>query len=289
MNYTESPVVFEVAGEYALGLLAEPEMSCDRGVLIVVGGPQYRAGSHRQFVLLARRLAAQGYSVFRFDCRGMGDSGGAMRSFEAFSGDIGAAIDVFFSRCPSLRRCVLWGLCDAASAILMYQQSEEDPRVDGVVLLNPWVRSETGLAQTQVKHYYGQRLRQREFWMRLLTGKMHVMGSLGGFLRSLWTATRRPVASKPDGGTFRERMATGWKKFRGDVLLILSGRDYTAKEFLEYANTNPAWSGLLADGKVSRLDLIEADHTFSTAKWRVAVEDETLRWLAGGSPAGDEG
>ena len=289
MNYTESPVVFEIAGEYALGLLAEPEISCDRGVLIVVGGPQYRAGSHRQFVLLARRLAAQGYSVFRFDCRGMGDSGGAMRSFEAFSEDIGAAINVFFSRCPSLRRCVLWGLCDAASAILMYQQSEEDARVDGVVLLNPWVRSETGLAQTQVKHYYGQRLRQREFWLRLLTGKMHVMDSLGGFLRSLWTASRRPVASKPDGGTFRQRMATGWKKFRGDVLLILSGRDYTAKEFLEYANTNPAWSGLLADGKVSRLDLIEADHTFSTAKWRVAVEDETLRWLAGGSPAGDEG
>ena len=289
MNYTESPVVFEIAGEYALGLLAEPEMSCDRGVLIVVGGPQYRAGSHRQFVLLARRLAAQGHSVFRFDCRGMGDSRGAMRSFEAFPEDIGAAIDVFFSRCPSLRRCVLWGLCDAASAILMYQQSEEDPRVDGVVLLNPWVRSETGLAQTQVKHYYGQRLRQREFWLRLLTGKMHVMDSLGGFLRSLWTATRRPVASKPDGGTFREHMATGWKKFRGNVLLILSGRDYTAKEFLEYANTNPAWSGLLADRKVSRLDLIEADHTFSTAKWRVAVEDETLRWLAGGSPAGDEG
>ena len=107
MNYTESPVVFEIAGEYALGLLAEPEISCDRGVLIVVGGPQYRAGSHRQFVLLARRLAAQGHSVFRFDCRGMGDSGGAMRSFEAFSEDIGAAIDVFFSRCPSLRRCVL--------------------------------------------------------------------------------------------------------------------------------------------------------------------------------------
>ena len=72
-------------------------------------------------------------------------------------------------------------------------------------------------------------------------------------------------------------------------MLILSGRDYTAKEFLEYANTNPAWSGLLADRKVSRLDLIEADHTFSTAKWRVAVEDGTLRWLADGWAAGDKG
>ncbi len=288
MNYTEIPVVFDVAGEYALGLLAEPEMPCDRGVLIVVGGPQYRAGSHRQFVLLARRLAAQGYSVFRFDCRGMGDSGGAMRSFEAFSEDIGAAIDVFFSRCPSLRRCALWGLCDAASAILMYLQSKEDPRVDGVVLLNPWVRSEASLAQTQVKHYYGQRLRQREFWVRLITGKMHVMASLSGFLRSLRTVARRPAESAGNGGTFRERMAVGWKKFRGDVLLILSGRDYTAKEFLEYANVDPAWSGLLADGKVGRLDLVEADHTFSNATWREAVEDGTLRWLADGRATGDK-
>ena len=280
MNYTEIPVVFDVAGEYALGLLAQAETPCDRGVLIVVGGPQYRAGSHRQFVLLARRLAVQGYSVLRFDCRGMGDSDGAMRSFEAFSEDIGAAVDAFFSRCPSLRRCVLWGLCDAASAILMYLQSTEDPRIDGLVLLNPWVRSEASLAQTQVKHYYGKRLREREFWQRLLTGKMHVMASLVGFLRNVRTASRRPDADATEGETFRERMAAGWRTFRGDVLLILSGRDYTAKEFLEYASADPAWSGLLADDKVSRLDLIEADHTFSTATWRTAVEDATLQWLS---------
>lgn len=90
------------------------------GVLIIVGGPQYRVGSHRQFVLLSRRLAGEGYPAMRFDYRGMGDAGGAMRSFEDVRADIGAAIEAFQRAVPSLRRIVLWGLCDAASAALLY-------------------------------------------------------------------------------------------------------------------------------------------------------------------------
>ncbi|KAB8057318.1 hydrolase 1, exosortase A system-associated, partial [Janthinobacterium violaceinigrum] len=57
-----------------VGILSLPAAPGPRGVLIVTGGPQYRVGSHRQFVLLARALAAQGVPVLRFDLRGMGDS-----------------------------------------------------------------------------------------------------------------------------------------------------------------------------------------------------------------------
>ena len=46
--------------------------AASRGMLIVVGGPQYRAGSHRQFTLLARDVAATGVPTMRFDYRGMG-------------------------------------------------------------------------------------------------------------------------------------------------------------------------------------------------------------------------
>jgi hypothetical protein len=77
-------------------------------------------------------------------------------------------------------------------------------------------------------------------------------------------------------------MAAGWKRFRGETLLILSGRDYTAREFIEYASADPAWSGLLGAGNVRRVDLPQADHTFSTAAWRAEVENETLRWLGRG-------
>ena len=98
MSISEKAVVFGFAGEQLVGVLARPECSdvaegLELGVLVVVGGPQYRAGSHRQFLLLSRKVAEAGFPVFRFDYRGMGDSGGERRDFEAVSGDIGAAVE----------------------------------------------------------------------------------------------------------------------------------------------------------------------------------------------------
>jgi exosortase A-associated hydrolase 1 len=279
VNYTEIALTFDVAGETLLGIAAIPQAPRDCGVLVVVGGPQYRAGSHRQFLLLSRRLAGAGYPVFRFDCRGMGDSSGAARSFEAVCEDIGAAIDAFQRPFPELRRVVLWGLCDAASAIPLYLRATGDPRAAGVVLLNPWVRSEAGLALTRVKHYYGQRLTQRQFWNKLLTGKLNVAAALRGLLKNIVTARKKPDLLDR-ALSFRERMAEGLKSFRGEVLLILSGRDYTAREFIGHVAADPAWSGWLDAENVSRADIPGADHTFSTAAWRGKVENETLRWLA---------
>ncbi|GHU29381.1 hydrolase 1, exosortase A system-associated [Betaproteobacteria bacterium] len=284
MNYTELPLPFSLEDEALLGVAAIPETPRDCGVLVVVGGPQYRAGSHRQFLLLSRRLAGEGYPVLRFDCRGMGDSGGTMRSFEDLSGDIGAAIDAFQRQCPQLRRYVLWGLCDAASAILIYLHATGDVRIDGIVLLNPWVRSDEGLAQTHIKHYYGQRLMQREFWSKLFSGKLNVASSLLGLLKTARKARQKTddpnrVNRANHALSFRDRMTEGLKLFRGEVLLILSERDYTAREFIEYSSIHPAWSGLLKDGKVCKVEMPDADHTFSSAAWRAGVEDETLHWL----------
>ncbi|WP_170285835.1 hydrolase 1, exosortase A system-associated [Propionivibrio limicola] len=276
-TYDEIPLVFQVADESLLGIVAKPEQMADCGVVIVVGGPQYRAGSHRQFVLLARRLADAGYASLRFDYRGMGDSSGETRSFETVGDDVGAAIDALLGACPELRRVVLWGLCDAASATLLYVHERPDPRVAGVVLLNPWVRSEVGLAQTHIKHYYGRRLLQREFWLKLLRGRLQLLESLREFLGNARLAHRQRGAGMQ---SFRERMGLGWRDFPGKILLVLSGEDYTAREFLEFVATSREWEGNLSASKVSRIDIAGADHTFSSAAWRTAVEDATLAWLS---------
>jgi len=280
MNLREQAVLFPCEGEQLLGMLASPSLPRDCGVLVVVGGPQYRAGSHRQFLLLSRHLAAAGYATWRFDYRGMGDSGGESRSFESVSADIAAALDAFQAACPSVQRVVIWGLCDAASAALLYWQERQDPRICGLSLLNPWVRSEATQARTQIKHYYRQRLLQADFWKKLLRGGVN----WGSAAASLWSAIRRlhrpaQPASQVAGRPFPERMAQGWAQFPGPLLLILSGRDYTAKEFLECTASEPAWSGLLLQDKVSCHTLAEADHTFSTAAWRAEVETLTLNWL----------
>jgi len=95
MSLREEAITFACAGDSLVGVLATPEPAsqADVAVLIVVGGPQVRAGSHRQFTLLARHLAAAGYAALRFDVRGMGDSTGDLKSFEHITPDIGAAID----------------------------------------------------------------------------------------------------------------------------------------------------------------------------------------------------
>ena len=272
----EKAIHFDCEGEALLAILHAPEAPSDLGVVVVVGGPQYRAGSHRLFVLLARALAAKGFAVLRFDYRGMGDSGDARRDFAAVSADIGCAIDALQEHVPTVRRVALWGLCDGASAALLYLDDTGDKRVVGLCLLNPWVRSVASLARTHVKHYYTQRLRQREFWAKLLRGQ--VAGEAwSGLLANLRAQRGRAQAHADE--PFQTRMAKAWRAFDKNILLVLSGDDYTAKEFIEYACSNTAWGGLL-EASVDRHDVPQADHTFSTPDARMDMECATARWLA---------
>ena len=74
-------------------------------------------------------------------------------------------------------------------------------------------------------------------------------------------------------------MAEGLKQFPGQVLLILSGQDYTAREFADYIASNSAWKGLTEAARVSRIEVEDADHTFSSQALRLSVEEITKSWL----------
>jgi uncharacterized protein len=282
MKYTETALTFQcsASAESLVGIIAVPEAAFRTGVLVVVGGPQYRVGSHRQFVLLSRALAEAGYPVMRFDYRGMGDSGGEMRGFEYVTEDISAAIRRFREACPQLDQVVLWGLCDAASASLLYWDATHDPLVKGLVLLNPWIRTEAGLAKTHLKHYYGQRLFQADFWRKLLTGKLSIGRAIAGLIGSVKNARQQCNEPSPDQtSSFQIRMARGLNAFSGKVLILLSGDDYTAKEFLEISKADPTWVRCLKFANIVQTEISEADHTFSSAEWRAQVENLTKQWL----------
>lgn len=286
MTYTEETTLFDCNGNTLLGILARPESPAQTAVVVIVGGPQYRAGSHRQFVLLSRALAAAGVAVLRFDYRGMGDSSGTQRDFEGISADIAAAIDTLQQLLPNVKHIALWGLCDAAAAALLYCHDTQDPRVTGLCLLNPWVRSEASLARTQVKHYYLQRLQQKEFWLKLLRGGVATQ-ALGGLLQNIRTAfggacvhasntSQATTPSKP----FQQRMAMAWHQFPGQILLILSGDDYTAKEFQEFTSIDPLWENYLGHARLTRHEVPGVDHTFSGAVSRQQAEHITREWVA---------
>jgi uncharacterized protein len=266
-----------------MGVLSRPllgQVASDVAVLVIVGGPQYRVGSHRQFVLLARALARQGHVVLRFDYRGMGDSAGALRDFETVSDDLGCAIDALLLAAPHVKRVVLWGLCDGASAALLYLHDRRDPRVAGLALLNPWVRSQASLAKTHVKHYYADRLKSPEFWRKLLSGQVaaSALTGLWANLRLAWAGT--PATSVTSAGPYPQRMARAWSGFAGAILLMLSERDLTAQEFTDFSTSDPLFKQALQARPPTAVTLPDADHTCSSPAAQRAAEDSTARWLA---------
>jgi exosortase A-associated hydrolase 1 len=284
MKYTEQALIFNCADCRLLGIATQPEAPAETGVIIVVGGPQYRAGSHRQFTLLARQLAEQGIASMRFDYRGMGDSEGDMRNFEAVNDDIRAAIDTLLKLTPAVRRVAIWGLCDAASAALYYAHT--DTRVGKLILLNPWVHTEAGASRARLKHYYLSRLMQRSFWTKLLSGKIEVRKSAGDLSKSAQSAATAtsPTASAPTdprhgSAGYIERMRDGLKHFKGEVLFILSGNDLVAHEFEEIISRDKLWKKACTSPQISQEKLQAANHTFSTRIWRNQVEQWTARWI----------
>lgn len=280
----ESTFTFECAGEQLPAILHAGDAAARRGVLVVVGGPQTRVGSHRQFVLLARDLAAAGFPTLRFDYRGMGDGEGEARDFTAIDADIHAALDAFQQHCPQLQEFVIWGLCDAASAALFHAWRDE--RISGLVLLNPWVRTEAGEAKAYLTHYYRDRLLSPALWKKILHGEFEVIASLRSLLGFIGRLRRRPQALAAAAGAdptaalpLPDRMAECLRRFRGRVLLVLAGNDLTAAEFCNLTNGSEAWTSLLDEPRVVRRALVEANHTFSSRQWRNEVSAWTADWL----------
>ena len=279
----EEPVCIESQGERLIGVLHRPQApsGASRGMVIVVGGPQYRVGSHRQFVLLARALAARGTPVLRFDLAGMGDSDGEFAGFERSAADIRAAIDALQRGERGVREVCLWGLCDGASAALMY--APQDPRVSHLVLANPWVRTSAGQAQAYLDGYYGRKLRSRGFWRRMAGDPWAILKAAGGFISNLRLARRTPepeADSNGDDEHFLGRMLAGASAFKGRVLLLLSGRDMVATEFELLLERSVEWRVALGPPRVVTRKLPEATHTFSRRVWRDWAAAATADFIA---------
>lgn len=258
-----------------LTALADGTKPFGTGVIIVNGGAQYRAGAHRLFVQLARHLAYEGHAVLRFDFPGLGDSPGEPVGFEETAPHIAAAIDALHAFHPQLHRTALAGLCDGASASLLYLDAQPDPRVTHLVLLNPWVRSETSLAKAQIQHYYRQRLFMPDFWKKLLKG-----GVGWAALRELVqkaTQTRQKPVNRLEPG-FQDRMGMAWRNFKGELLLLLSESDQTAHEFQAHAAQATQWRLWDQHAGLTVVTLPRADHTCSPLAAQAALIQAMDHW-----------
>lgn len=284
----ECPIAFACIDTELSAVMHSGAADAAVGVVIVVaGGPQYRAGAHRQFVLLARMFAGHGYPVLRFDLRGMGDSSGSYVGYHHSRPDIRAAIDELQRLAPSVQRVMLFGECESASGILFY--AHQDSRIHKVALANPWVRTDEGRAEVMLKHYYRDRLLSRQFWGDMVRGRLQLRRAAKGFVNLLSKVAkgRKTLRAKAQIGADDDlqhlplvaKVAEGLRRFKGEALLLMSGRDYIAREFDEVTKSSQAWAGLLHSPRVQRADIEGADHTFSRALWKQQAHEALLHWL----------
>jgi uncharacterized protein len=272
---TERAISLTIKQQQSIAIIHEGKSTSDLAVVIVVGGPQYRIGSHRQFIQLARFLANNGITCLRFDSRGMGDSSGDKQPFDDINLDINVAINALQNEVSSIKRVVLWGLCDAASASLMY--ASHDQRICGLVLLNPWLENDQAMVKTMIKHYYFQRLLSKSFWRKLFKGKVNLIASANDTKNLVKDSLSK---GDIDNSSYQMRMLSALNQFTGEICLITSGRDLTAQEFLSQVRGNAAWHKLL-EPFVIHHHFPMADHTFSTLEYKQQVAESTLMFIKG--------
>ncbi|MBL4584180.1 MAG: hydrolase 1, exosortase A system-associated [Pseudomonadales bacterium] len=280
MKTREVPIVFQCEQQSLIGVVHLPEKPKKIAIIsIVAGGPQYRAGFGRQLIKMARRFSAEGISVMRFDYRGLGDSSGSDAGFENIGLDLDAAIQALRKLEPMIEGIILWGGCNAASAALIH--GPHHPAVTGLILANPWVRTEDNYAKVIVRDHYSKRILEPSFWWKVLTLQYNPFPALVTLFKGLGIkgGNKPSKQSSQDNLPYIDRMLMGAQLFQGKVLLMMSDLSLTSKEFDSLVSNSNEWQKAMSRDGVERVTIKNADQAFSTHEAREAMLLAAEKWV----------
>jgi exosortase A-associated hydrolase 1 len=221
------------------------------GLFVVSGGNEIRIGAHRGMATLAADIAAEGYSCFRFDRRGVGDSEGENGEFTNSAADLSAALVAFRAECPGLSRIIAFGNCDAATALLLHPPQG----IAAMVVGNIWVIEKVDdlPPPAAIKARYLERIKDPKSWVRLFTGAINVKKLLGGLFKLARPSTPNSLA---------DDVAAALSKVETPVTILLAERDATALAFEDVWNKPMCDAARMRQNiKVRRLD--SASHSFA--------------------------
>jgi len=270
-----------------IGVVTEPDVPGDRpAVILSNAGLIHRIGPNRVYVKLARRLAQQGFRVLRFDISGVGDSlprPDHMPVEQFTMDDVIQAIDYLAatgSQGADPRPFVLMGHC--AGAYHSFRTAVQDPRVAGVVMMNPdggeaeWVEYDRKRKLARYyENYYGKKtLLDPQRWKRFFTGQVSYRNVIKNILQSvIWNRVSGVLFRLRQRFTKRAPTQADEKLFTVEAILQkLFALDFQVlliysegATSLERAQNNmgQAIKQLSASGKLSLAVIPGADHIFS--------------------------
>ena len=282
-GFREQPV--RMSGTAALAaVLCEPRGVAAQGptVLFLSTGANRHIGYGRAWVLLARQLAASGFTSLRLDVAGIGDSdarpgGGQVVYCDGAREDVRAALDWIAAR--GMAPAALVGICSGAH--LAFQTALSDRRPVLQVLVNlqrfHWHEGDSlELAPRRVIHptgIYVQKLRARRTWVRLLRGQV----DLAAVARGMYRRYARRAAAR--AGALVRRGDAGRARLAHEVRALSAGGLLSV---IVYADNDPGLDELtrcfggggrlLRRHRGVRLELLgRADHNMSAAPAREAL------------------
>jgi dienelactone hydrolase len=268
-----------------VGVLSEPATPAPGAPAIVWlnSGILHRVGACRTYVQLARAMAAQGFTVLRFDYSGIGDSEARKDSLpfeESAVIETREAMD-WLTQTKGTQRYVLAGLCSGAD--MAHETARVDDRVDGLVMFDPYAYRTRGFWM----HYYAKRMRSLSVW----TNWVKVRAK-----RLLDRAKPAPAEGAGDV-TFevpkyvrvfpaRERVAADLQQFvgRGTELFVLftGGLDEDYNHRGQYLAAFPE---VPFGARLEEHYMRDADHIFTGLEHQGDLVERVTRWIARFVPA----
>lgn len=254
-----------------LGILTVPEHPQRNTPTIVLlnAGLLHRVGPNRLHVAVARRLAAKGYSSFRFDMAGVGDSElveGGLLYVERTRADVVASMDAV-NRSTGATRFLLMGLC--TGAYNAFRAALIDDRVVGCILLDgysyPSLRS-------QIQHYR-KRVFQLKRWVDFTKRKIGIETKSSSAVQGDLVVFENEVVSK-------ERFASELQSLIDrNVRLLLVYTGLGPLSFTYRRQLHDAFPKIALDDVATVQFYPAADHTFTLPGHRQRLLDDVDAWL----------
>lgn len=263
----EEAVRFSCKDKMLYGVLHLPDVIPDHStvVIIVTGGPQVRSGSHRLYVQLSRFLCENNWPSLRFDYEGMGDSEGDFVGFQYAEQSITAAMEFLQNRFTTKINFIFWSLCDGATAVALYAANYKKS-IKGLILCNPLVATEEGLARSTFRHYYFRRIFEKDFLRKLVRFEVNWRDTVNSLL--LYFKNAQPGLADNCRKTVRVeetlpyRVLKSLSCFTHSVRIILSTNDIVASNFKDYLKKNKILKKDYQSRKITDYFIEGADHTF---------------------------
>ena len=243
------------------------------GVILLNQGMIHRVGPNRIYVKLARRLAAEGLTVLRFDFSGIGDSPPGSTDVPSDLRTVvetRAAMDCL-SELRGCDRFILMGIC--SGAVNSINTAAQDPRVSGVVQINPqfFSRELSSYVEARRGQYWRALLANPRRWYRPLTGQANYR-MLRTRLRGLFVRGKQASAAATKvASEFGELTERGVS-----LLLVYSARDWGLQYF--EIMKGGAIDALVESGEL-RVEMMHgADHTFTPLRSQAQLLDLIAGW-----------